>query len=372
MLGVVLNTEISLPPNEALSNEPSNEHNDRLIIHKIVIDNFKSYAGRQEIGPFHQVPHSHTQILFITLKKSFSSIVGPNGSGKSNVIDAIMFVLGYRAKKMRQAKLSDLIHMSEGLTDLESCTVEIHFHRILDHSSKDDGLHYEIIPGSDLIVARTAYRSNRNVYTINGASSSYAEVTNLLRTQGIDLDHKRFLILQGEVEAIALMKPMAANEHEEGLLEYLEDIIGTNRYIEPIEVALKELDQANERHAERLIRVKVAERECQALQSEKEGAENYLRQENSLAEKRSQVLQVEIWQAKRELGTLRKRHEENVQRLAKEREKGTVDAEKVEELERALKESSTQAQVRIMIRSADQLSLTHYYSLIVYRSWREE
>jgi hypothetical protein len=31
---------------------------DRLIIHKIVVDNFKSYAGRQEIGPFHKVNHS--------------------------------------------------------------------------------------------------------------------------------------------------------------------------------------------------------------------------------------------------------------------------------------------------------------------------
>lgn len=276
------------------------------------------------------------------------------------MIDAIMFVLGYRAKKMRQAKLSDLIHMSEGLTDLESCTVEIHFHRIIDHGGEESSLHYETVPGSDLVVTRTAYRNNRNVYTVNGASSSYAEVTNLLRTQGIDLDHKRFLILQGEVEAIALMKPMAANEHEEGLLEYLEDIIGTNRYIEPIETALKELDQANERHAERLIRVKVAERECQALQAEKEEAENYLRQENSLTEKRSQVLQVEIWQAKHELATLRKRHEENVQRLAKEREKGSVDAEKVDELERNLKGSSTQAQVGIIMHLGAQLGLAYH------------
>lgn len=27
----------------------------RLIIHKIVVENFKSYAGRQEIGPFDKV-----------------------------------------------------------------------------------------------------------------------------------------------------------------------------------------------------------------------------------------------------------------------------------------------------------------------------
>jgi structural maintenance of chromosome 4 len=62
----------------------------RLIITKMVLENFKSYAGVQEIGPF---------------EKCFSAVVGPNGSGKSNVIDAMLFVFGKRAKQMRQAKV---------------------------------------------------------------------------------------------------------------------------------------------------------------------------------------------------------------------------------------------------------------------------
>ncbi len=36
--------------------------------------------------------------------------------------------------------------------------------------------------------------------------------------------------MQGEVEQIALMKPKAQHPHETGMLEYLEDIIGTTRY----------------------------------------------------------------------------------------------------------------------------------------------
>lgn len=38
-------------------------------------------------------------MLFKTLQ-SFSSVVGPNGSGKSNVIDAMLFVFGRRAKQV--------------------------------------------------------------------------------------------------------------------------------------------------------------------------------------------------------------------------------------------------------------------------------
>jgi len=50
----------------------------------------------------------------------------------------------------------------------------------------------------------------------------------LLEGKKIDLEHNRFLILQGEVEQIALMKPKE-------LLEYLEDIIGTNKYVGQID-----------------------------------------------------------------------------------------------------------------------------------------
>ena len=64
--------------------------------------------------------------------QSFSAIVGPNGSGKSNTIDALLFVFGYRASKMRQSKLSELIHNSDKHPNLDECSVEVHFHEVLD------------------------------------------------------------------------------------------------------------------------------------------------------------------------------------------------------------------------------------------------
>merc|ERR1712227_201719 len=89
----------------------------RLIISQIVNTNFKSYEGRKVVGPFH---------------KAFTSIIGPNGSGKSNVIDSMLFVFGYRAQKIRSKKVSVLIHNSEKHVNLRSCTVEVHFQKILD------------------------------------------------------------------------------------------------------------------------------------------------------------------------------------------------------------------------------------------------
>ena len=45
-------------------NQSSKKGKGRLMIEKIAMTNFKSYAGTKEIGPFHH---------------NFSAIVGPNG-----------------------------------------------------------------------------------------------------------------------------------------------------------------------------------------------------------------------------------------------------------------------------------------------------
>eukprot|EP01046_Picozoa_sp_COSAG06_P025822 COSAG06_NODE_2191_length_7380_cov_12.835737_4_plen_60_part_00 len=47
--------------------------------------------------------------------QNFSAIVGPNGSGKSNVIDALLFVFGKRAKQIRMSKVRALLRALAGL-----------------------------------------------------------------------------------------------------------------------------------------------------------------------------------------------------------------------------------------------------------------
>ena len=47
-----------------------------------------------------------------------------------------------------------------------------------------------------------------------------------------------------------MMKPKAQSEHEEGMLEYLEDIIGSSRFKEPIEQLANEIETLNEARGE--------------------------------------------------------------------------------------------------------------------------
>ena len=80
----------------------------RLTLYKAVFENYKSYCGRVEVGPF---------------DKSMTCVIGPNGSGKSNVFDGTLFVFGFQAKDMRQDNMLGLIHKSSKYPNLQSAKV---------------------------------------------------------------------------------------------------------------------------------------------------------------------------------------------------------------------------------------------------------
>ncbi|KIX00669.1 uncharacterized protein Z518_09734 [Rhinocladiella mackenziei CBS 650.93] len=305
---------------KAQAAEPTGEEptrpKSRMVIKQLVMTNFKSYAGRQVVGPFHV---------------SFSAVVGPNGSGKSNVIDSLLFVFGFRASKMRQGKISALIHNSAQHQDLEYCEVEVYFQEIIDLP----GGKHEVVPDSQLVISRKAFKNNSSNYYLNGRSTNFTTVTTLLKDKGIDLDHKRFLILQGEVESIAQMKPKAANEHDDGLLEYLEDIIGTSKYKTPIEEAAVELESLNEVCIEKQGRVQHVEKEKNGLEDKKNKALAFIRDENELAEKQSALYQIYMAECEDNNKVTEEAIQQIQEQLNAELEKHAGNEEAIQKLETA-------------------------------------
>jgi len=310
----------------------------RIVITYLILTNFKSYAGRQEVGPFHA---------------SFSSVVGPNGSGKSNVIDSLLFVFGFRASKMRQGKISALIHNSAQYPDLEYCEVAVHFQEVMDvvsvltpPSIKPDanlpqpGGAPQVIPDSSLVISRKAFKNNSSQYYINGKNSNFTTVTTLLRDRGVDLDHKRFLILQGEVESIAQMKAKAGNEHEDGLLEYLEDIIGTSKYKAPIEESATEVETLNEICLEKSGRVQHVEKEKNSLEDKKNKALAFIRDENELTMKQAALYQLYISECDDNLAVTEEAISQMQAQLDEELEKHNGSEQIIKQLEKAYSKGS--------------------------------
>lgn len=174
---------------------------------EIRIENFKSFKGLHTVSG---------------IDDRLTAIVGPNGSGKSNIIDSILFVLGYRARKMRHAMLRDLI--TDGCTD---CRVDLVFNEF--QVSRE--LHAKGADGQG--------RGCLSRYCLDGAEIASTELQEFLKSRGIDLENNRFLILQGEIENIAMMAPLE-------LLGYIEDCIGTSSYKALVEDAEKEILEKDE------------------------------------------------------------------------------------------------------------------------------
>ncbi|XP_031833737.1 structural maintenance of chromosomes 4-like protein gluon [Nomia melanderi] len=279
--GLKVDDDIFIPPPIKIFHE-IDINGPRLMITKIVNVNFKSYGGTQVIGPFH---------------KCFSAIVGPNGSGKSNVIDSMLFVFGYRANKIRSKKLSVLIHNSSQHQNINSCTVSVHFQQIVDKA----GAEYNVVPGSEFSISRTAFKDNSSYYEHNKKKVQFKEISKLLRSYGVDLDHNRFLILQGEVEQIAMMKPKAQNENDTGMLEFLEDIIGTVRYKEPLEKLSEKVEILSEYRVEKLNRLRIIEKEKAALEEPMQEAVQYLQTENVITKIQHQLYHYKRFDTTKEL-----------------------------------------------------------------------
>jgi len=88
-----------------------------MYIKDIIIDGFKSYSIRTNVGPF---------------DPQFNAITGLNGSGKSNILDAICFVMGISTlKHIRVEKKQELIYKG-GTSGVQKASVTLKF----DNSNK--------------------------------------------------------------------------------------------------------------------------------------------------------------------------------------------------------------------------------------------
>ena len=108
------------------------------------------------------------------------------------------------------------------------------------------------------------------------------------------------------------MKPKAANDSDDGLLEYLEDIIGTSKYKTPIEESLAEVERLSEDRTQKLKRLRIVDQDRKALESKKKEAEDYLRMVNDLVRARSRLWQWYIWKCLTNEAQLEKKKNEGL------------------------------------------------------------
>lgn len=258
------------------------------------------------------------------------------------MIDAMLFVFGKRAKKLRLNKVSELIHNSDAFKDnpLQYARVSVYFNDIVDTGTGDED--YEVVPNSEMVVSRTARRDNSSSYKLDGKNCSFKQVAEYLGSKGIDLENNRFLILQGEVEMISMMPPKGKSENDEGLLEYLEDIIGSNKYVDDANEAFEKVESLNEQRQERLNRVKAVEKEKDSLEGAKLEAEGLLGKEREIRRKKNILFQINANDIARDFEKVNIHRDELVEKLEEERAKLKAASDRVAEIEAGHKEQATE------------------------------
>ncbi len=262
----------------------------------------------------------------------------------------MLFVFGKRAKKLRLNKVSELIHSSAQFKDrpLTYAKVSVYFQEIIDKEGNenddkdDDDCNYTVVPNSNIVVSRIATRDNSSKYELNGKNCTFKQVATYLKSKGIDLDNNRFLILQGEVEMISMMPPKGKNENDDGLLEYLEDIIGSNQYVEETNVAAEKVEALTELRQEKLNRVKAVEKEKESLEGAKLEAEALLNKDREIRRKMNLLYQINLMNIKDEQMANKQSHEELTKELEEERVKLQQANARVEEIESGLAEQNTE------------------------------
>lgn len=144
---------------------------------RLELENFKSYKGHQVIGPFYD----------------FTAIIGPNGAGKSNLMDAISFVLGVRTGQLRGAQLRDLIYAFD------------------DREKEQRGrkayvmLVYQLMDGTEISFTRLITPAGASEYRIGDRVVNWDDYNNSLKSLGILVKARNFLVFQVVSPTIVLL-----------------------------------------------------------------------------------------------------------------------------------------------------------------------
>ena len=188
-------------------------------ISRLEVFNFKSYAGKQIIGPF----------------KDFSAVIGPNGAGKSNLMDAISFVLGVRAAHLRGHHLLDLIHRSAPIETESNGLVSSPSGKPNTKSNTNSqgawvSMVYELDTsdaniqgynvGDEVPFKRTIQPNGTSVYSIGTENVTKTMYDDTLLEIGIVVKARNSLVFQGDVESIAQKKPEELTKYFEQILWY--------------------------------------------------------------------------------------------------------------------------------------------------------
>ena len=281
-----------MPPNTPGSNggnglKKNDEKNAAPIGHlsRIELENFKSYKGKQIVGPF----------------KKFTSIIGPNGSGKSNLMDAISFVLGVQSAQLRGSTLRDLVYAYDVQDSKEKRNASVSLVYVLNTNDEDDEgeeedeseerdgdkenskkkkrqkREEEEGEKNEVRFSRTISNSGASDYKIDNKTVTFEEYAEKLKQFGILVKARNFLVFQGDIEAVAQKSP-------KDLTQLFEQLSGSDELKQAYNDAQLKVKEAEEENAVVFGKKKTLMSQRKQIKEQKDEAEKHIKLVNELKE----------------------------------------------------------------------------------------
>uniref|UniRef100_A0A671TSZ4 Structural maintenance of chromosomes 1B n=1 Tax=Sparus aurata TaxID=8175 RepID=A0A671TSZ4_SPAAU len=226
---------------------------------QIEVENFKSWRGKQVIGPFMR----------------FNCIIGTNGSGKSNVMDALSFAMGERTASLRVRHLRDLVHGA-------------HIGRPVSDTARVS-LHYCDDEEQETVFCRSVSGQYNGV--------RFPCLLHALEKIGIVTKARNCLVFQGAVESIALKDPKERTK-------MFEIICQSKEYAEKYDKMKEALLKAKEDSQFHFNKKKSATAEKKQVSLEKVEAQKYQALVDDLDQNRLQLSLAELYHNEKGMNAL--------------------------------------------------------------------
>lgn len=278
--------------NERQDNSPNTTPSTNGYLHHLTLENFKSYAGLQTIGPFDR----------------FTAVIGPNGSGKSNLMDALCFVLGINAGHLRSANLAELVHRGGTAANNNNnsrrkrageegrkAIVTAHF---IPDALKPD----EIVALSRSVVSPSGVTEFR----INNQPHSASDYHAFLCKYNIMTKARNFLVFQGDVESVAVKTPAE-------LMRLVEQVSGSDQLAQEYnEAKAREAATSETLHAA-LAQRKTNRAELDVVKKQREDVAKYTAAQDKLSDLTLKHLLWRCWHAESQASAAREELNEKQQ-----------------------------------------------------------
>jgi chromosome segregation protein len=225
-----------------------------LILEKIVLDGFKSFADKTDFS----------------FNQQITAIVGPNGCGKSNVVDALKWVLGEQStKSLRSGQMADVIFGgSAARKPIGMAEVNLHFSQASLLGLEQD----------ELVISRRLYRSGESEYLINNKVCRLRDIRELFMDTGIGV-RAYSIIEQGQIAQL-----LTASKVDRRII--FEEAAGISKYKAQKKETLRKLERTEQNLLRLADIVGEVQKQLRSIKLQAGKARSYLQYSRRLKELR--------------------------------------------------------------------------------------